>query len=60
MAEINFFRAAAGYRMMDHKCNEDIREELTITKYNNKNLSKEMGTIFGKNAENQICSININ
>jgi hypothetical protein len=33
-AEIRFLRAVAGYRMTDHKCNENIREELGITYIN--------------------------
>jgi len=28
MAEICFVGALTGYRMMDHRCNKDIREEL--------------------------------
>jgi hypothetical protein len=41
-AEVRFHGAVAGHRVMDHKGNEDTREELRITayQYNNKRLSE--------------------
>jgi hypothetical protein len=30
-AQLRFLRAVAGYRMMDHKRDEDMKEELKIT-----------------------------
>jgi hypothetical protein len=28
--EMHFLRSVAGYRLIDHRCNEDIREELQV------------------------------
>jgi hypothetical protein len=47
--EMRFFTGVAGYRMTDHKANEDIREELRITDIS-KNVSVKMASIFRKNA----------
>jgi hypothetical protein len=35
-AEIRFLRSVAGYRLIDHRRNEDIREELQIIDINSR------------------------
>jgi hypothetical protein len=53
--EICFLRASTGYRMTDHKLNEDIREELGITgiiiSTVRKSLSKRRVITFVTDAE---------
>jgi hypothetical protein len=36
-AEMRFLRSVAGYRLIDHRCNEDIRYELQIIDINSRN-----------------------
>jgi hypothetical protein len=36
-AEMRFLRTVAGYQLIDHRHNEDIREELQIIRYKFKN-----------------------
>jgi hypothetical protein len=35
-AEIRFLRSVAGYRLIDHRRNEDIREEIQIININSR------------------------
>jgi hypothetical protein len=50
MAEMRFLGGVSGYRMADHKRNEDNRGELGITGINTviKELSKEMARSFSR------------
>jgi hypothetical protein len=63
-AEMYFLRVVVGYRMTDHKCNEDIRVELDMTdnyKYFNKNYQNkcvEYLEIILK-IKSQSCSISV-